>query len=78
MERYPNLKDKVGSPITDCEISSRLDIKLAKWSIASCALAPTCWPSVSRNKNKNKTWSPNVSDTSNQYYENDNLQYNLS
>ena len=36
MERYPNLKEEVGSSILGCEISSLLDIKLACWSTASC------------------------------------------
>ena len=39
VERYPNLKEEVGSSVSDYEISSLLDIKLAKWSIASSALA---------------------------------------
>jgi hypothetical protein len=33
-----------------CEISSLLDGKLARWSIASCALALACWPSISKIK----------------------------
>jgi hypothetical protein len=47
MERYPNLKEKIDSSILGCEISSLLDQKLVKWSTASCALALTCWPSLS-------------------------------
>ena len=30
VERYPNLKEEVGSSIPGCEISSLLDIKLVK------------------------------------------------
>jgi hypothetical protein len=37
VERYPNLKEKVGGSIPGCEISSLLDGKLAKWSTISCA-----------------------------------------
>ena len=50
MERYPNLKKEVGGSIHECEISSLL----ARWSTASCALALTCRPSVSKQKNKYK------------------------
>ena len=51
VERYPNLKQEVGSSIPDDEISSLLDRKkLAKWSIASCALALAYRPSVSTTK----------------------------
>ena len=50
VERYPILKEKVGSWIPDCEISSLPDGKLAKWSTASSALALACQPSVSKNK----------------------------
>jgi hypothetical protein len=48
MERYQDLKEEVGGSIPDCEISSLLDIKLARWSIASYALALACRPSVKR------------------------------
>ena len=34
------------------QISSILDIKLARWSIASCALALACRPFVSNKKQK--------------------------
>jgi hypothetical protein len=47
VERYPNLKEEVGGSNPNCEISSLLDRKLAGWSIASCALAMACRPSVS-------------------------------
>ena len=54
MERYPNLKKEVGDSIPGCEISSIVDIKLAKWSTASCALALVRWPYVSNiNKQMN-------------------------
>ena len=33
VERYPNLKEEVGGSTPDCEISSLLDKKLARWSI---------------------------------------------
>ena len=36
MERYPNLKEEVGGSIPRCEISSTLDIKLARWSTVLC------------------------------------------
>jgi len=51
VERYPILKEEVGGWITDCEISSLPDGKLAGWSTASCALAMACWSSVSEQKN---------------------------
>ena len=38
MERYPNLKEDDGVSIPDYEISSLLDIRLARWLIASCTL----------------------------------------
>ena len=38
VERYPNLKEEGGGSIPNYEISSLLDIKLVRWSIASCAL----------------------------------------
>ena len=47
VEIYPNLKEEVGGSILSCEISSLLDIKLAMWSTAFCALALACRPSVS-------------------------------
>jgi hypothetical protein len=52
MERYPNLKEEVGGSIPGCEISSLLDKILARWSTASCALALTYQPSISKNKIK--------------------------
>ena len=52
VERYPNLKEEVGGAIPDCEISSLLDRKLVRWSIASCALALACARSVSKKKKK--------------------------
>ena len=42
VERYPDLKEEVGSSIPSCKISSLLDIELARWSTASCALALAC------------------------------------
>jgi hypothetical protein len=39
VERYPNLKEGVGGSIPGCEISSLLDRKISRWSIASYALA---------------------------------------
>ena len=65
VEIYPNIKEEVGSSIPNCDISSLLDKKLAKWSAASraLALALACRPSISRKKEKlmlNKTlkWAP--------------------
>jgi hypothetical protein len=52
VERYPNLKEEVGGSIPGFEISSPLDKKLAKWSIASCALTLTYRPIVSKKVNK--------------------------
>jgi hypothetical protein len=37
VERYPNLKKEAGGSNPKCEISSLLDIKLARWSNASYA-----------------------------------------
>ena len=37
VERYPHLKEEVGGSIPGCEISSLLDIKLARRSTTSCA-----------------------------------------
>jgi hypothetical protein len=48
VERYPNLKEEVGGSIRDCEISSLLDKKFARWSTASYALALACRPSFSQ------------------------------
>ena len=53
-ERYPNIKEEVGGLIPRCEISSLLDIILARWSIDSFALALACWAYVSRKKPKKK------------------------
>ena len=53
VERYPNLKEEVGGQIHDCEISSLLDVKLARWSIASWALASTRQPSQNMKLKKN-------------------------
>ena len=50
MERYPNLKEKVGGLIHDCEIFSLL----AKWSTSSCGLVLVYWPSVTNKKKKEK------------------------
>jgi hypothetical protein len=36
VERYPNLKEKVGNSNPGCELSSLPDEKLASWSTASC------------------------------------------
>ena len=47
MERYPNLKEEVGSLNPSCEVSSLLDGKLVRLSIASCALVLVYQPSVS-------------------------------
>ena len=52
MERYPNLKEEVGGSIPDCVISSLLDIKLVRWSTASCAMVLACRPSVSKEEEK--------------------------
>ena len=54
VERYPNIKEEVGGLNPGCENSSLLDGKLARWSTASCALAPACRPSVSKNQIKIK------------------------
>jgi len=53
MERYPNLKEEVGNSAPDCGISSLPNRIIAKWSIASCALALACWPSISKIKVRN-------------------------
>ena len=54
VERYPNLKEKIGSSIPGCKISSVLD-RLPSWSSnASCALALTCRPPMSRKKDKKR------------------------
>jgi hypothetical protein len=47
MERYPNLKKKVGGSNPSCEISSVPNGKLAMWLTTSCALALACPPFVS-------------------------------
>ena len=49
-ERYPNLQEEVRGSIPGCELWYILDIILAMWSYASCALALACHPSVSKNK----------------------------
>jgi hypothetical protein len=54
MERYPNLKKEVGGANPNCEISSLLDAKLARWSTTSCVLALACRPSVSNQKKEGK------------------------
>jgi hypothetical protein len=54
VERYPNLKEEVGSLTHGCEISSLPDEKLAMWSTASCALALACQSSLSKKKRKEK------------------------
>ena len=48
VERYPNLKEKVGNSLPSCEISSLLARKLVRWSTASCDLALVCRPSISK------------------------------
>ena len=52
VERYPNLKDEVGGSTPGCGISSLPDIKLARWSTASCVLALACQPSIFKIKTK--------------------------
>jgi hypothetical protein len=52
VERYPNLKEKVGKSIPNCEISSPLNGKLAKWSTTSCTLALAYQPSVSKKEKR--------------------------
>ena len=52
VERYPNLKEEVGGSILSCEISSILDGKFVKWSIASCDLAMKCRSYVSRRRKR--------------------------
>jgi hypothetical protein len=52
VERYPNLKEEVGNSNPGCEISSLHDGKLARWSIASYALALACRPFVSKSEMK--------------------------
>ena len=54
VEGYPNLKEEVGGLNPDYEISSLLDIKLARWWTASCALALACRPSVAKRKEKKR------------------------
>ena len=46
LERYTNLKKKVGGSIPSCEISSVLEKILARWSAASYALMLACRPFV--------------------------------
>ena len=46
VERYLNLKGKVGGSIPESEIFSLPDKKLARRSTVSCALALACRPSV--------------------------------
>jgi hypothetical protein len=53
VERYPNLKEEVGSSVPAMKISSLLEGKLARWSTASCALALACRHSVSKKERKN-------------------------
>jgi hypothetical protein len=50
VERYQNLKEKVGGSNPGCEISSLPGGKLARWSTAYYALALACRHSVSRKK----------------------------
>ena len=52
VERYPNLKEEVGSSNLGCEISSLPGGKLVRWSTASCALTLAHRPSVSKSKVK--------------------------
>jgi hypothetical protein len=53
VERYPNLKEKVGGSNHGFEISSLLDtIFFGKWSTASSALPLASRPSVSQKKKK--------------------------
>ena len=52
MARYPNLKEEFDGSIPGCEISSLLDIKLVRWSTASCALTMACRHYVSKQTNK--------------------------
>jgi hypothetical protein len=54
VERYPYLKEEVGSSIPGYEISTLLDGKLVRWSIASRALALTCRSSVSKQRKEKK------------------------
>ena len=54
VDRYPNSKEEVGGSNPDCEMSSLFDIKCARWSTASCALALDYRPSISKNTNKDK------------------------
>ena len=54
MERYPNLKEEVGSSIPGYGISSLLAINLVRWSTASCDLALACRHFVSIKKKKKK------------------------
>jgi hypothetical protein len=44
VERYPNLKEEVSGLNPSCELSSLLDGKLVRLSVASCALALACRP----------------------------------
>jgi hypothetical protein len=52
VKRYPNLKKEVGGSIPDCEISSVLDGKPARWPTASRAFTLACRPFVSPRKIK--------------------------
>ena len=54
VERYPTLKNEVDGSIPDCETSYLLDIELASWPTASCALMLACRPSVSKKEKRKK------------------------
>ena len=58
LEKYPNLKEEVVGSIPDCEISSPLDRKVTKWSIASCALVAFCLPTHTHTKKTLIVWFP--------------------
>ena len=51
LERYPNLKEEVSVSIPGCEISSLLDIKLARWSTAYRAFVLAYRPCASKKNN---------------------------
>ena len=61
VEGYPNLKEEVGGSNPGCEISSLLDGKLTRWSIASCVWR---WP-VGLLSHKRKNGRSKISNTRN-------------
>ena len=48
LEGCPNFMEEVGGSMSGCEISSLLDINLARWSTTPCALALAYWGVMSQ------------------------------